>query len=691
MNKAKKDKKVVDFKHIKVLLTGSSAAGKSSFCRLLFRLKFIPEYDSTDIVEKKQAVPVIKSRSEYENQAVAVKSLSMLKQGKEVVWLELDLKDQIRYLKSLLESDKFHDQKTPPHTPNDENYTAIGSSDDNVDKNDSNDNNDKSFIKIPQSDIDKKIIASEALSDSYTIETVKLITVVDTGGQPEYVHLLPAINSYPTITFLVHDLTKKLDDPVQVRYKKTGCEEDPEKILNYSNLDMIHLLMSFVRDSLSIEHQSEVMVPNISVPQKPYIGFVGTHYDQIKGDEVTDINKELELIVNEKNFKGVGILAPEKGIIYPVNNTTAGDSEKEDPHGKIIREQIEHFTNEIEAKILPITWMILQLTLQDLCVTHHKKYITYGEYMEIAKKSVSICDEEEINATLIYFHFIGLLLYFQNPSLCDYIIINLQWLYTNLAKVMRLSLKDVKIDDRTLRKKFDEKRLLPSKQSDCEIKLEDVSQQELECFFKILMHLKVIAIVTIDDKDFYYLPCVLSNLRMYDDKHKHLLSEPLLVQFTSGFLPRGFFCSLVVHLLNDQPEKWEHQLHRSAKNFSDLMIFRLPDKTYLYLHDKIFYLKVEVRHERKYVDAWYHFELFDVLQKYLIRVCKQLNFDHHKLQYGFLCLANENDGDHIAVIDLPEIIRNKCTRVCSRECSNVTELDESHTIWFEKSELECFV
>ena len=190
---------------------------------------------------------------------------------------------------------------------------------------------------MPQTDIDKKIIASESLPDFLTIDTVKLITVVDTGGQPEYIHLLPVINSFPTITFLVHDLRKKLDDPVQVRYKKAGCEEDPVQILNYSNLDMIHLLMSFVSDSLSIEH---LMLPNISVPQKPYIGFVGTHYDKTgDGEILTDTNEKLEHVVNERNFKTVGVLYPAKGIIYPVNNTTAGDSEKEDPQAKIIREQ----------------------------------------------------------------------------------------------------------------------------------------------------------------------------------------------------------------------------------------------------------------------------------------------------------------------------------------------------------------
>ena len=187
--------------------------------------------------------------------------------------------------------------------------------------------------------------------------------------------------------------------------------------------------------------------------------------------------------------------------------------------------KIERLTNKVETKTLPIAWMILQLRLQELCITDHITYITYEEYLKIAKESVMLFDEEEIKATLTYFHYIGLLLYFQKPSLCSYIIINLQWLYINLAKVMHLSSKDVKFIDGILQKKFDNQRLL-AVYDDPEFKLEDINRQELEYLFNILIHLKVIAIVTIDDKDFYYMPCVLSNLRMCDDKHKHLLSEP---------------------------------------------------------------------------------------------------------------------------------------------------------------------
>ena len=629
---------------------------------------------------------MIKSKSKDEKQAVTVRNFSMLKQEEAVIWLELDLEHQIKYLKWLLLTKKFHDPKIPPPYKNDGDVVdgGGGDDDDNDKQNIDYDDEDESPLETIKTDIENKIVKSEPLADDLTIETVKLITVVDTGGQPEYIHLLPAINSNPTVTFLVHDLTKKLDDPVQVCYKKKDCEEAPVQILNYSHLDMIHLLMSFVTDSLN--HAPEIKKSCISVPKKSYIGFVGTHYDKVKNDQtiLTGINDNLNEIVEERNFKSEGVLSPENGIIYAVDNTTAGDSEKEDPTVKTIRGEIEQLTDEIESNTLPITWMILQIKIQDLCTNHQKKYLTYEEY---SKESVSLCDEEEIKASLTYFHFIGTLLYFQEPSLCGYIIVNLQWLYTSLAKIMHLSSKDVSIRDTKLRKKFADQRLLPKHDADCKIKLEDINQEELKYLFNLLVYLKVIAVVTVNGTECYYLPCVLSNMKMCDDKHKHLLSEPLLAQFKSGFLPRGLFCSLVVHLLKSLPKGWEHQLHKSTKNFSDLIIFRLPDNTYLYMHDKIFYLKVEVRHGRRNIATPYHAKIFDVLHQYLITACKQLHFDPQELQYGFLCLADESDGDHIAVIDLSRATKFKQSELkCSRprSCSNATELDESHNIWFQE-------
>ena len=100
--KAKQENQVIDFQHIKILLTGSAAVGKTSFCRLLFGSKFLNDYESTEIMETKQAVSIM--------------SFTMLEQKschkrKEVVWLKLDPKNQRAHFKSLLKCRMFHKNK----------------------------------------------------------------------------------------------------------------------------------------------------------------------------------------------------------------------------------------------------------------------------------------------------------------------------------------------------------------------------------------------------------------------------------------------------------------------------------------------------------------------------------------------------------------------------------------------------
>jgi len=146
---------------------------------------------------------------------------------------------------------------------------------------------------------DMRIVDSDTLFDAYEIDdTIKLLSVFDTGGQPEYINLLPAINSVPDINFIVHDLTKELDDVVLVRYNRTGCEEEPRYTLHYTNLDMIELLVCLITDSLE---QRIVQLPRcIGKPEESHIDFIGTHYDMVKDDQekLQKINKRLSCRVD---------------------------------------------------------------------------------------------------------------------------------------------------------------------------------------------------------------------------------------------------------------------------------------------------------------------------------------------------------------------------------------------------------
>ena len=753
MAKAKQENQVIDFQHIKILLTGSAAVGKTSFCRLLFGSKFLNNYESTEIMEAKQAISIM--------------SFTMLEQKsrqkhKEVVWLKLDPKNQRAHFKSLLKCRMFHENKveinqetltldedmsTPDNiisaklntsksvkTYTNDRSTVIDTSSDtseNMDTNtdtsekidtntndtsenmDTNTDTSKRIDAIindisenidlraayftkhePQTDVENNILSNDPLDEDFMInksEAVKLITVIDTGGQPEYIHMLPTINNCPTVNFVVHDMTKELDDPVIVQYKSKHNKNFADYPLHYSNLDMIGLLMSLTTDSLEQPTKQTPTKTRLSIPNNCYIGFIGTHKDKLeekcRADKIATINERLTCLVNERNCK-FAVMPAENGIVFPVDNTTAGAGDKEDPVVKELRQKVEKFINELIASNvtknhLPITWMILELELQELHEDGGTRYITCEEYTTIATQKAAMMPEE-IEESLQHFDFLGVFLHFKQVlGLCDYVIIDHQWLFDSLAMIMHLSPDDINFQDHHFKERFRKRRLL-AKSELCIVNWNNNLHPEY--FFNLLIYLKVIATIVLNEAEYYYMPCVLSSTIQYQDKYIFLYSAPLLVQFSSGFLPRGFFCSLVVHLLQNLPTGWDHQLHNS-EHFSNVITFRLPDKSFLRLHDKTSYLEIQVRHHTRDLCISYHSKIFPVLSQYFDNVCSKLNFNHKKLQYGFLCHDGKSNDDHIAVIKpfefpLPSELE------CCRKCPHPTKLGEFHKIWFEEVSYE---
>ena len=674
---------VVKFKHIKVLLTGSASAGKSSFCRLLFEEEFISDHIRTEIMETKQGLtmdkktegktlPVqqgdqqAKETEKTDREAVTVTSYNMLSEAK---WIKLNPNNQLGQIKTLLKNKMFHLRK---------------SASDQSAQQEQEFGNIMGITDEQHTDMDDKITDSLPLPDySELQEPIKMITVLDSGGQPEYVSLLPAINSMPTINFVVHDLTKNLEDRVQVAGKH---EEAHDYLLNYSYFDMIQLLMCLITDSESFKQSPELLNPKqtlpqgvcISCPEKSYIGFIGTHYDKVKNDhkKLQEVNKKVEELTCK--IENLSILSSENGkVLRVVDNTKSGNPTEEGLEVKAIRRQIQDLTDEMDDHELPISWMLLELEMQELRISG-KKYITYDEYKEIGQKCF-LTSEEEVETSLSHFHVLGIVLCFRNSALCDLhnlVIIDLQWLFTNLARIMHLSVNDFKsTTDHKLKKMFQEQKLLAELVLK-NIQLKEITSQEIQYFIKLLTHLNVIANLTIDQVDYYYLSCGLPSAMQYNDDLIFLLSEPLLIRFSSGYLPRGFFCSLVALLLNEK--QWQHQLgNTTAKHYSNVITFQLPDDTFLRLHDKAYFLEVQVRHYTIDVKIQNHSEILTILKKHLQAVCKQLHFDYEGIQYGFMCHANSGSCDHMAVWKPNEQLR------CDGTPSHKTVIKDSYQLWFE--------
>ena len=673
------------FKHIKVFLSGSSAAGKTNLRYSLLGQKFKEEYESTHIQETKHAY--------IASNAGILESIEGDK-----IWSEFNLQDQLKQFKSLWE------------------YRLEKKSKNNLEKNvvdtSSDDSEDEELLEITE-----KINESEIMPKEIKIqEPVKLISMIDTGGQPGYIHMLPAIihmlpdsNNCPTINLVVIDMTKSLEDNVLVRYRKKGQKEETKpNHLHYTNRDLIKLLLSVTTDSLNMP-MSHSSVEEVGAPKPDiHIGFIGTHRDILEEENDTEkiriLDDQLSELIVQQNCQSITIKPRlDRKYLFPVSNKASNDK-------TIIRlrEKIEYVLNVVEHPMpLPIKWMILELEVKLYCDSEDVPYITYQRFIDIAIKKASI-NEKEAKKALYYFHSRGIFLNFQEVSkMSDYVIVEQQWLYDQLSMIVTVSSENPSCGDHGII----EKSKLPKIEIDGGIKMENL--------ISLLEDKKILASYTQNGKVHYYLPFVLPYCQHYADKFKFLLLEPLLVRFSSGFLPRGFFCSLVVHFLQDVPDGWISLHENTNKHFRNVMTFQLRNDHYLRLEDKIYYLEIQVRHYQHHKGESMLKELKTIC-KYLHKVCRTMNFDYQKLQFGFLCQHGIwYEESHMGTLLEPSSCNLKYCRKCRnqivmlpfvddsllcnltycekcnswihcKKCQKTTDIGDLHKLWFKETKVNSF-
>ena len=728
LNDAVENGEIIYFQHVKVFLTGSSAAGKTSFRRSLFMEPYVEEYESTKLQETKHAYVV---------------SILESKHG-EVKWLELTAEQQINHFRSLLEKGQ-HAKRSTTESSDEVKINRMIKNNDN-----------KSNYEAPKVLVEKLDKSNGLESDLVFPNPLKLVTVVDTGGQPEFIHMLPAIVNCPTINFVIFDMTKKLTDKVEVYYKdkedtmqsaeeneedrikvevpfkiNEECKvkkEDKEKAqihyrlneeekvkvkgkveievyykrkkdkiplsyLSYSYEDLIKLLMSITIDSVNqpVIQKRNALEPNSSIFKqqdaekeisKSYIGFVGTHKDKTTSETIIELNKQLAMLVGRQNQENchVSVLGTSEKYLHPIDNTISGSNE--DSELVEIRKEIEVVTNDMVHFPVPIAWMILEIQVKSFCEFNSQPYITLDEFSDMADREASIKSKEDVNSVLQYFNSLGIFLYFEHvPEMKNYVITDHQWFCSTLCKItcMLSDTSNSSIIDHDSQKEFKKDGLLQKKKL-CKMKWNE--KIKIECFVKLLLYMKIIACYK---KEFYYIPLVLPHCERYHDKYRYLLLEPLLIRFSSGFLPRGFFCSLVVHLLQNVPMKWRKvDFNQNYRNVITFRVFDKHNEFFLRLQDKIYYLEIEVRHH-EYFKRRCMFPELEILRDYLNNVCTNLKFDPSKLQYGFLCHGDSED-DHMVVLDS---IQDPVDLEGCKKCGKQNFMGPLHKIWFEDVSFKC--
>ena len=677
--------------------------------------KFVDFHHSTNIVQAKHAVSV--------KQAVVVGSNQC--DDHNVVWLEMDDDSQMSHLRQILLSLDFsslqktqiireHKKSAPISLPQPKVTTSARPAG-SVEKQVQKASVKKHYISKEKQSFARKVtgllqdsVKSEKMETfdclvqnsiesnsmfkddfKYNRDVLNIITLLDTGGQPEYIHLLPTVNIHPMVNFVVHDLSRSLEDQVLVEFSEHGKHVFEPYHLKYTNLDTIKFLMSSINDSL--ERSSSQVPQLVTIPGKnnnSYICCVGTHTDKVGLDIKKHIDKHLTAVVEKLDCKAAVWENTEGGVLFPVDNTTAGNDSKEDPLANLIRNKIDVLAADKDIYELPITWMLFEMEIQQVCSKKSKAYIPFEECCTIAQQINLISSMEEIRSALIYHHLLGVLLYYPDvPGLCDYIIVDHQWLFDRISSIVCFTFKH---SSNKLAKNNLKYNGILTKTLIQELHWQEELKEEY--FIALLVEMKIIAPIKREESNEsdYFIPYILPTVQSQSDdvlsKYGCLQGEPLLIQFVSSLLPRGFFCCLVVQMLQQFPDSWGHlYIQKDTRHtYSNLITLQLQSAYSLSLIDKLSYLEVQIRHQES--DYYYrtpiHTEVHEFLVSAMEVVCEKLTLHSQRLVFGFQCMCGEYGDEHIAVPTRKTPPFDYAS--CRRRSITATKLKKGHTIWLTK-------
>ena len=703
MTKAKNQKGKIKVKFIKILFTGSGKAGKTSFSNLLMKNKFVDFHHSTKIVQAKHAVSVKKAVIVESNQT----------EDHNVVWLEMNDDSQMSHLRQILLSlDISSLQKTRELKASSSSQmpATYSNTDQGNKKQETIDyisyqnpnvlqrlhNWFQGPVKSENLEILKTLCQNSIESNmlkhavNYHGEVLNIITLLDTGGQPEYIHLLPTVNIHPMVNFVIHDLSKNLEDQVLVEYSEDGKLAFKPYHLTYSNFDMIKFLMCSINDSL--ERFSSQVPQMITIPGRnkiSYICCVGTHADRVGPHTIRNADRQITTMVKELQCKTAVWENENGGVLFPVDNTTSGSGDAEDPIANFIRNKIDEIAAEKDVYELPITWMLFELEIRQVCSKKGMAYISFRDCYSIAYQSNLIPSIEEVKSALIYHHLLGVLLYYPDvPGLCDYVIIDHQWLFDKISSIVCISFKPTANLLAAYNLKYNGILTMELIQ---ELRWKEEIKEKY--FIDLLVKMRIISPIQRKECEGtdYFIPYILpaytfkSNRNDILSRYGCLQGEPLLIQFASNLLPRGLFCCLVVELLQHLPNGWDHAFDQTQAcyNYSNLITFHLQNLYYLSLMDKLSYLEVQIRHRESdyYIQCPVHQTVMNILKNALQFVCEQLNYDRRRLQHGFICECANYDDKHLAI---PTKNPPFNYASCKFDSFGLTTLKKGHIVWLQK-------
>ena len=552
-------------------------------------------------------------------------------------------------------------------------------------------------------------------------ETI-LMNMVDTGGHPAFLEMLPALAMGPALYLIFFRLNQELKKTFQIQYVSKDREDIPLGDSSYTVEEVIFQGLS----SIACFSFTEPM--NASMPNPSYAAMlIGTHKDQLGSNPTTvetkikakdvELQEEISAADLFKAVKKFLHYASEDQLMFAVDNMN-GDKEELTK----VRKQLEQIIKkEFDNFPIPASWLMFSIFLRKM----GKRTLSLSQCHEIGKKiEMKVRDTDE--ALWFLHHHVGTLMHFPDiKEMKDIVICDPQVVFDSVTDLILNSFA-FKHVDKLACEKF---------QRTGQFSLEDIQKIATKLksdilpplkLLKLLEHLNIIAPINTEGRPqpdiyqeevVYFMPAVLKHATEEELLMKQSPTDPvpLMIHFKCGFVPVGVFCAMIASLVakKDTQLGWTlleskngYHLCKNKATFCingvyDVTLISKPQRYEIYISCiSTTGIKLLEKLCPQVLETVCNI-LDDIVSKMKYKQCPPSSYSDHTLyELGFKCPEHPN-SDHL-VINRPvsgvkgpsahviwlSYLERKSIMVCPFEGKAIdirnASFSQPSLVWFEK-------
>jgi len=633
------------------MFVGPPGVGKSSLLKRLLRMKLDPTRTSTPLAEKSVRVDIMRDVS------LSVAQMSSFD------WQVIEdpmtqASGLLGHLSTQLE-DQFSEQTEQVLKPQESSPNPTLTTSPEAEKSSSSaEEQGHTTSKSPDPETSKlsktieffrRVLKEKGVCIVH-VENPCTLYLTDSGGQPEFQELLPALVAGPCIFIVVFPLHKDLNTEYEVEYERPNENKHIRQYKSSLTIkeDIMRSLASITSTKYKNIYGKEV---------RPRILFVATFKDKVLQEEACQKTlKEVQDFVMKTDAYRHGMIvdASDAQMVFTINNVSDEEAETD---AQQIRDAFQKITGCFKVST-PSPWLIFSILVQhvygkDMQHKHEKhSVIRYNECFKLAQEC-GIKSSDAFEAALQFLHKqTGVLYYYEKPlELSQIVIRDPQYL---LSKVNQLVERTFNFEQTQCAKCTEDFNRGIFKRLDYEMLTEDSSNSLLtsSMFLKLLEHLNVV--VPLGDGEKYFMPCAITHIHEVNSSHskESAIVPPLLITFKSGYCPKGLFGALVACIANKQVSNCMISLEES-KIHRDQICFKLGQHTLLLRSNPAYvYIEVTPYSTNNSLSA----ELCTLcnsvrtfLEGNITKACKTLHYsDSAKYSLSFVCQCSQKEGLHPA-------------------------------------------